>query len=243
MPPLSRKLIHKLRIRSGVWAIRGIADRSLSPYQFPWRVSIFELIRRTRKSPVMTKCLETLNQGVFQPKRNGYSIAELLIALSIFVGVLAGVWGTYTMISEEANVRKVIADVQLLQRAAQRYKREHGKYTQHMDLEYLQPYLGSTNSGLRNGINYRGSAINIMPRPWGTTQNLGVRYYMGGDAERGVKTCELVLKHFGTETQPGQGGLGLIITPGKAIKGFVSDPADSLYAGCDSGSFLGLTFE
>ena len=79
----------------------------------------------------------------------------------------------------------------------------------------------------------------MMPRPWATTKNLGVLYYMGGKG--GVETCERVLKHFGTETQPGQ--FLLRITPGKAINGFVSDPVDGLYAGCGDYFGLGLTFE
>ncbi len=245
MPPLSRKPIHKVHTHSGVWAIRGIADRSLSPYQFPWRVSIFEFIRRNRKKPVMTKRLDNPSVKVSSAQGNGYSIAELLIALSIFVGVLAGVWGTYTMISEEAEVRTILAEIRLLQQAAQRYKKEHGGYQRYSRISYtglhnLKPYLGSTNSGLRAGVNYRGNAILMWGRPQDTPKHLGFYYYMGG--LDGIRMCERLIEHFGKETESGPYGY-LKITPGKAIDGFVSVPDDPGGAGCSQYFGLGLTFE
>ena len=177
--------------------------------------------------------------GSSSPKRNGYSIAELLVALSILVGVISGVWATVHHVFEEAEARVIIADVQVLQRAVQRYKREHGKYRKWMRLDHLKRYLGRSNS-LRHGINFRGEAISIMPRPFATTKHLGVLYYLGGP--NGLKICERVLKHFSTETKPGKYGTPRI-APGQAIKGFVSASNDGLYAGCDRYLGLGLTFE
>ncbi len=245
MPPLSRKPIHKVHTHSGVWAIRGIADRSLSPYQFPWRVSIFEFIRRNRKKPVMTKRLDNPHLRCLPPKRNGYSIAELLIALIILVGVLTGVWGTYTMIREEAYMRTILAEIRLLQQAAQRYKKEHGGYQRYGEIYYLsvnnlKPYLGSTNAGLRAGVNYRGGAILMWGRPLGTPKHLGFYYLMGG--RDGMRMCERLIEHFGKETESGPLGY-LRITPGKAIDGFVSLPNDPAFAGCNRYLGLGLTFE
>ncbi len=167
-------------------------------------------------------------QGVFQPKRNGYSIAEIVVALSIVAAVLVGVLSMYTMVSEDAELRAVVAEVHLLQRAAQQYKREHGRYDQYMSIRNfsLKYYVGGENSDLGKGINHLGRIVSMTTG--GTAKNMSIRYFTGS-GPHALKFCVRVLRHFGTKIKPrGEGGTK--IAPGKAIRGFISgfcnDPRD-----------------
>ena len=64
-------------------------------------------------------------------KANGYSIAEILLVFGIIAGLLIGVWAMYTMLEEDAEVKRTVASVQMLREAATTYRfTNNNQYTE-----------------------------------------------------------------------------------------------------------------
>ncbi len=111
----------------------------------------------------MTKQLKELNQCLLQRRRNGYSIAEILLVFGIIAGVLIGVWAMYTMLGDKSDAQTAIAEIQMIKKAAHEYKYAPGKQNKYAGatMAALKPYLGQ--SGLANGQNIFGTEITATP--------------------------------------------------------------------------------
>ena len=72
----------------------------------------------------MAKQLKKPDQCLHRRRRNGYSIAEILLVFGIIAGVLVGMWAMYTLLADDADVKAAIADIRLIQHAAVQYKQD-----------------------------------------------------------------------------------------------------------------------
>ena len=139
----------------------------------------------------MTKKFKKLDPFLFQRKQNGYSIAEILLVFGIIAGVLIGVWAMYTLLGDKADAQAAIAEVQMLKKAAHKYKYAPGrenKYTG-VTIAELKPYLGQ--SGIANGQNIFGTAITVAPG--NSDRDLQVTY----PGVRDLDICRQILNQFG----------------------------------------------
>ena len=84
----------------------------------------------------MTKQLKELNQCLLQRRRNGYSIAEILLVFGIIAGVLIGVWAMYTMLGDKSDAQTAIAEIQMIKKAAHEYKYAPGKQNKYTGADH-----------------------------------------------------------------------------------------------------------
>ncbi len=165
----------------------------------------------------MTKQFKKLNQCLVQRRRNGYSIAEILLVFGIITGVLIGVWAMYTMLAEESAARTVIAEIEMIRSAAVQYKHTTGenKYlslsSRWLNQSPLVRYLGQ--SGLADGRNVFGELISIyLTFP---VNDLVIAY----SGVPSFSICRKVLSRFGVVTDfPGYEAIDIL--PGDAISGY-----------------------
>ena len=140
----------------------------------------------------------------------------------IIAGVLIGVWAMYTMLGNEVDEQKAIAEIQMLRNAAVRYKSAPGNGNNYATLESvhgwpynaaLKPYLGS--SGLGAGANVFGDTVDLYIQPYPAGDNLLVEYYgiPNGDI------CVNILNHFGKVTDNGNNTYQ--INSGDTVTGYV----------------------
>ncbi len=155
-------------------------------------------------------------------KKNGYSIAEILLVFGIIAGVLIGVWAMYTMLGDHTDTKAAIAEIQLLRDAAVRHKSALGNGNNYatkaglggfLPNAVLKPYLGE--SGMAAGTNVFGDTVDLYIWPYPAGDNLLVEYYgiPNGDI------CVNVLNHFGKVTDNEDGTYG--INSGDSITGYV----------------------
>ena len=122
----------------------------------------------------MAKRFKKANQCLLQRRRNGYSIAEILLVFVIIADVLIGVWAMYTMLGDKTDAQSAVAEIRMLVQAAYEYKYAPGQENQYMgaNMAKLKPYLGL--SGIANGQNIFGTAITVTPHT--SDKNLKVAY-------------------------------------------------------------------
>ena len=193
----------------------------------------------------MTKLLKKLNQCLLQRRRNGYSIAEILLVFGIIAGVLIGVWAMYTMLGDKSDAQSAIAEIQMIKKAAHEYKYAPGKQNKYegANMAALKPYLGQ--SGVASGQNIFGTTITAAPE--NSDRDLDVEY----QGVRDIDICRQILNHFGQvkdvhtpESVDGDGNTiaakdQTYIEAGKTISGYVGG-ANETVTGCElsGGTFV-----
>ena len=150
---------------------------------------------------------------------NGYSIAEILLVFGIIAGVLIGVWAMYTMLSDESEAQMVIAEIQMLQRAAVDYKTKSGTNSYIAigsdGFEALKPYLGQ--GGLRDGQNIFSEVIELSS-PSSYVTHLTAKY----PGIPSMDICRKIINHFGEVGSTGQGDSEqFYVVSGKTLAGYV----------------------
>ena len=163
---------------------------------------------------------------------NGYSIAEILLVFGIIAGVLIGVWAMYTVLSEDADAKNVVAEVRMIREAARAYKAANGNsYNGIGGGKGLVPYLGQSNLSQADALgtltNYFGSLILIFPDGLG---HIGLLYA----GFPGYQACTQVLKSFGEVEELSDDCRGTptqYIPAGQTITGFIGGDSE-LESGC-----------
>ena len=147
---------------------------------------------------------------------NGYSIAEILLVFGIIASVLIGVWAMYTMLSEDQDVKNVIAEIQVIREAAVQWKVANGNKwrgdwdpdnpyapTNEVRLDRIAPYANKAikytsethDAGTPyeytdvQGFNIFGGTVSIGPY----LDNARLSYALLKD----MRICTRVLSHFG----------------------------------------------
>ena len=170
--------------------------------------------------------------------KNGYSIAEILLVFGIIAGVLIGVWAMYTMLSDNVEVQKAIAEIQMIRDAAVQFKSTSG--TGNYDLR-----LGSSIEGFKSYLGKLGDEPHVVGAKWFTITNI-----FGGELELhhekppespyeniyvrskrlpSLEICRQILERFGEVEEGGKNKY--FIGNGKAVFGYVGG-ANSNYSGC-----------
>ena len=128
----------------------------------------------------------------------------------------------YTMLGDEVDEQKAVAEIQMLRDAAVRYKSAPGNGNNYATLESaygwpynaaLKPYLGK--SGLGDGINVFGGPVDLYIVPYPDGNDLVVEYYDVPNSS----ICVNILNRFGKVTDNGDGTYQ--ISPGDTITGYV----------------------
>ena len=177
---------------------------------------------------------------------NGYSIAEILLVFGIIAGVLIGVWAMYTMLSDEADVKTAVAEIQIIREAAVQFKTHdgNGKYDG-MTLATFGSYLGD---GIAQDMDRGGSYGIILTNTFGGPLTLKSDRFRGTGGGNlllrsilipSMNICRRILEHFGevqaiTSENEGIGGgttTDYYIPVGKSIFGYVGAP-DQNGSGC-----------
>ena len=197
-----------------------------SPYKLPWRESALS-------------------------RTNGYSIAEILLVFGIIAGVLIGVWAMYTMLSEEADVKAAVAEIQIIREAAVQFKTHDGNGTyNNMTLATFGSYLGD---GVDQDSDYNpygvvlnntfGDYVFLFSDSFSPANGGGGDIYMTSHGLPNMNICRQILEHFG-EVQAidsiGEGGVSSTnyhIPVGKSIFGYVSSTGAG--SGCAHDSYSG----
>ena len=190
----------------------------------------------------MAKRFKKANQCLLQRRRNGYSIAEILLVFGIIAGVLIGLRGDVHHARDETDAQSAIAEIHMLVQAAYEYKYAPGEqqntYTG-ANMAKLKPYLGL--SGIANGQNIFGSAVTVTPLTLvlGNYRNLKVAY----PGVRDLDICRQILNRFGQVKDIAEvrnasdmvtQAADTYIEGGTAISGYVGRD-DSSVTGCEAG--------
>ena len=129
-------------------------------------------------------------------KANGYSIAEILLVFGIIAGVLIGVWAMYTVLEEDAEVKRTVAAILMLREAATAYRfTNNNEYTDQQYFDFaksgyvmdtpLAPYLGNADDRLAE----------IYVTVYG--KSLGGNVVLSMGTVTNASVCEKILQHFG----------------------------------------------
>ena len=163
----------------------------------------------------------------------------------IIAGVLIGVWAMYTVLSEDADAKNVVAEVRMIKEAARAYKAANGNSYNGIGGKGLVPYLGQSNlyqaDALGTLTNYFGLPIAIIPDGLGH-----IRLLYTGFPE--YQACTQVLKSFGEVAERSYGcrrggPLTQYIPAGQTITGFIGGDSFGCYCGAQGQASLLLTIE
>ena len=135
----------------------------------------------------------------------------------IIAGVLIGVWAMYTMLSEDQDVKNVIAEIQVIREAAVQWKVANGNQWRGADWDPDNPYAPSNHVRLERIAPYANKAIKYASEthyagtPYEETDVQGFNIF-GGLVSIGpyvdnarlyyaplkdMRICARVLSHFG----------------------------------------------
>ena len=178
---------------------------------------------------------------------NGYSIAEILLVFGIIAGVLIGVWAMYTMLSEEADVKAAVAEIQIIREAAVQFKTHdgNGKYND-ITLATFGSYLGDgvaqdMDAGIYGIVltNVFGGSLTLTPGYLTSGENL----QLASANILSMNICRQILEHFGEvqattrEKEDGGTSTTYYIPVGKSIFGYVGGSPNG--SGCSYSNYGG----
>ena len=164
----------------------------------------------------MIKLFETLGRYSFQCRRNGYSLAEIMLVFGIIAIILTSVWATYAVLIDEADALAAIAEIQLIRKAANDYKNvpiHMNKYSSvGTDLSNLESYLGQ--NVLLGSVNMFGGTVAIAASS--SNLDLDVTY----PSVHSKDICHQILEYFGKVRSS---GTDLYIRKDDTISGYIAD--------------------
>ena len=179
---------------------------------------------------------------------NGYSIAEILLVFGIIAGVLIGVWGMYTILAEENDVKAAVAEIRLIREAAVQFKHNDGggKYNNlNMTLATFGSYLGD---GVAQDKDFKYGVVLI--------NTFGQDLFLGGGSTGenlilqthipNLNVCRKILEHFGEvqaiDYRPGgyYPKTHYYIPAGKSIFGYLGGP-NEYTSGCSCNTYCSDT--
>ncbi len=187
----------------------------------------------------MIKIFETLGRYSFQYRRNGYSLAEIMLVFGIIAIILTSVWTTYAVLTNEVDALVAIAEIQLIRKAANDYKNVPTQQSTYMnigtDLSNLEPYLGQNT--LSGSVNIFGGtvaieAVTYIYTPARNNLDLDVIYPRIPSKD----ICWQILEYFGGDVMEATYKPWIYISEGKTISGYIANGYGSIItdptAGC-----------
>ena len=161
--------------------------------------------------------------------------------------MLIGVWAIYTMVSEEADIKNAIAEIQMLKDAAVQFRNNEGNSSyRNLMLDGFKSYLGTHGDKLTatppHGLkmkNIYGGDIHLSSDDYYGSSGTGSNLELVSRGIPSLKICKRILRNFGETIENASSSY---IPRGKAIGGYVAGPN---YAECqtftDGSILLSLT--
>ncbi len=169
----------------------------------------------------------TPDQCSIRRRRNGYSMAKILLMFSIAASVLIFVWTMYAALSDVSDdIQTAIAEIQMIKHAGHTFSsgQDHAYTDIGTNLNKLKPYLQP--NGLSNGRNVFGAPVTLATA--NADRDLDVTY----PGVHNVDICQVILGHFGEVSKSSvtyMGGDGEAVSPedklhidfGKTMEGYI----------------------
>lgn len=178
----------------------------------------------------MIKLLEILGRYSFQCRRNGYTLAEIMLVFGIAAIILTSVWATYDVLTDEVDALAAIAEIQLIRKAANDYRNAPAHLNTYMnigtDLSNLKPYLGQNT--LLDSVNIFGGTVAIAAVPDNLDLDVTYPYVPSGNI------CWQILEYFGGGVKKASAKPWIYID-GEAISGYIANGISTMTdptAGC-----------